>query len=131
MNYNFAWYFLSFKGRISRQEFWLGYFGLIVILLLLRRPLEDIGIYFFRPIGRPWFRDELLVALSLPKLVTAVIAMWPLAAISVKRLHDFNFSAWWLPVFWLGSFILGFIPGNHGSNRFGADPIARTRDSDP
>jgi uncharacterized membrane protein YhaH (DUF805 family) len=130
MSYDFAWYFLSFKGRISRQEFWLGYFAVVIILLLVRRPLEDLSIYFLRPMGRPWYRDELLLALGLPKLVAGAIMIWPLAAISVKRLHDFNFSAWWLPVFWVGSIILGFIPGNRGSNRFGADPLAHTRTND-
>jgi uncharacterized membrane protein YhaH (DUF805 family) len=127
MNYNFAWYFLSFRGRISRQEFWLGYVGVIVILFLLRRPLEDFSIYFFTPTGHPWSDDELLFALVLPKLIAAAISVWLLATISVKRLHDINLSAWWLPVFWLVGFILGFIPGNRGSNRFGADPLAPTQ----
>ena len=50
---DFTWYLLSFKGRISRQEFWLGYAGIIVIMLLLRRPLENFMLAIFRPQADP------------------------------------------------------------------------------
>jgi uncharacterized membrane protein YhaH (DUF805 family) len=127
MNYDFAWLFLSFKGRSSRQEFWLGYVGIIVVLYLLQFPLETLSLYFFRPMGRQWSDDELLLALFAPRLLAAAISMWPLAAISVKRLHDISLSGWWLPVFWLAGFVLGIIPGRRGSNRFGDDPLAYKR----
>lgn len=130
MTFNFSWYFLSFKGRISRQEFWLGYAGMIIVLLLLQSPLEDLSLYYFKPPDHPWAENELLFALLLPRLVVTVIALWPLAAISVKRLHDINLSAWWLPIFWLVAIILGFIPGHRGSNRFGEDPLAWIQGND-
>ena len=33
----FAWFFLSLRGRVGRQEFWLGYAGVIVVALILMR----------------------------------------------------------------------------------------------
>ena len=141
-----AWYYLSFKGRISRQEFRLGYFGLIAALIALRRPLEDFGFYVLRPPGRPWYRGELEWAMALSKLVLAGILLWPMIAIFVKRLHDANLSGWWLMVppaisavavtanlgfpqvvLWAGVGSLFLIPGNEGDNRFGADPLAHLR----
>ncbi len=41
MDFGFAWYFLSLKGRISRQEFWLGQALLIVLVLLLEIKLTE------------------------------------------------------------------------------------------
>jgi uncharacterized membrane protein YhaH (DUF805 family) len=44
----FAWFFLSLRGRVSRQEFWLGYLGIIVVALILVHSLPYPGgaIYF-------------------------------------------------------------------------------------
>jgi hypothetical protein len=35
----FSWFFLSFSGRLSRQEFWLGYIDSIAVLAVLVRTL--------------------------------------------------------------------------------------------
>jgi uncharacterized membrane protein YhaH (DUF805 family) len=40
----FTWYFLSLRGRISRQEFWLGYLGLGMVNALLIRILYAIAV---------------------------------------------------------------------------------------
>ena len=70
------------------------------------------------------------------KLVNLVF-LWPLIAVSVKRQHDFNFSAWWALIHFvpgIGSLVLllvdGAMPGTLGPNRFGPDPreaLARAR----
>jgi len=39
----FAWFFLSLRGRVSRQEFWLGYLGIIVVALILVHSLPYPG----------------------------------------------------------------------------------------
>jgi uncharacterized membrane protein YhaH (DUF805 family) len=140
----FAWYLLSFRGRISRQEFWLGYAGAVILILLVGRSLEGVSLYLLRPAGRPWFRDELDLAIQLPMLLVAGMLIWPMISIYAKRLHDMNVSAWWLLVLpaitiaaeltsldgwhlatWAQVLVLGFLPGSRGSNRFGADPVAR------
>jgi len=66
-----------------------------------------------------------------------LVFLWPLVAISTKRQHDFNFSAWWALIHFvpgLGSLFLmlvdGSVPGTLGANRFGVDPreaLARAR----
>ena len=126
----FAWYFLSLNGRISRQEYWLGYLGIFVITLILRRRHEAAILH-----------GESGVVLLLAVLV--MILMWPMTTVYVKRLHDFNVSGWWLLIptavaaitgiagtdpsnLIFSAFIVvtGLIPGSRGSNRFGADPVA-------
>jgi uncharacterized membrane protein YhaH (DUF805 family) len=145
---DFTWYFLSFRGRVSRQEFWLGYVGIVVIMVLLRRPLENIMLAIFRPASRPWFRDEFDTAITLANVVAVLILLWPLTAIYGKRMHDINLSAGWLlalplisaltmvanlggqhsigSIGWIVVAIIGLFPGTRGNNRFGADPLAHS-----
>jgi uncharacterized membrane protein YhaH (DUF805 family) len=146
MKFGFIWFFLSFKGRIARQEFWLGFVALILIFILARRPLEELGLSYFRPKSGRWPSDrDIDVALKFPRAIFGIVLLWPLAAIYVKRLHDLNFSAWWLlalPIAGIAArtmnfngtytsllvslIILGLLPGSHGTNRFDAQPMART-----
>ncbi len=141
----FAWYFLSLTGRIKRQEFSLGYFGLLAVCGLLSRLLTEIA--FFNTAGRTWYRDELAVALSLPFLFAMLILIWPFVAITVKRLHDINLSGWWMllvlvipfatrliginpsTLMLIGYALLSTLPGSTGNNRFGIDPLTRTTQS--
>ena len=136
----FAWLFLSLKGRISRQEFWLGYILTLCVFLVAVPRLQDLGLAGRRPASGPWSRNELEIALLLPKLVVIAAIVWPLTALCVKRLHDVGVSGWWLLAFigalWLAA-VTGldhrnlvtvalfavFVPGKRGDNRFGADPI--------
>ena len=67
----FVWYFLSLTGRIKRQEFSLGYFGLLAMCGLLTRLLTEVA--FFNTAGRTWRYEELMVALSLPFLFAILI----------------------------------------------------------
>ena len=48
----------------------------------------------------------------------------PFTAVEVRRLHDTNFSGWWLltPV----PLVLFFVRGTRGNNRFGPDPKAES-----
>ncbi|WP_334375587.1 DUF805 domain-containing protein [Bradyrhizobium sp. AZCC 1719] len=133
----FAWYFLSLEGRISRQEFRLGYFGLVIVNALLIRTWRNLTVprvryYSGHDISHDW--SILLVLLVL---------LWPLIAVTVKRLHDLNVSGWWLlaalatPVIssvtsvsgWiitlLAVAVLSVLPGASGDNRFGRDPLAQ------
>jgi uncharacterized membrane protein YhaH (DUF805 family) len=137
MHSAFLWYFLSLKGRISRQEFGLGLFGLVLFDMLLVRigpKLASSGPQYYN--GVPpvdWSGLHILL----------VVSMWPLAAILVKRLHDFNLSGWWalttlamphmdrvfsIP-YWLPYLLaaatLSVLPGRPGDNRFGRDPLPR------
>ena len=111
--------YLGLKGRIPRGTYWLH--GVLSLLLL--------GVAV----------NALLVIANVDndtsgKLVNLLFA-WPCIAVSAKRLHDFNFSAWWLLINLTGigalvMLVAGCVPGTHGANRFGADPreaLARAR----
>jgi uncharacterized membrane protein YhaH (DUF805 family) len=137
----FTWFLLSSNGRSSRQEFWLGYFGLIAVLGFLIRTLPNLVLY--KHTGRLWYRDELDLALRWPAIAAVLIVGWPLIAVFVKRLHDLNVSGWWmvavlaLPPFskmtgvslsilvLTPTVLLGLFAGTAGDNRFGSDPLAR------
>lgn len=142
----FAWFFLSLNGRVSRQEFWLGYFGLVVVALLLVHALPHAeGAIYFPPGDTPdneTWRSELL---GWPEFISLALT-WPVIAIFAKRLHDLNLSAWWLLLIPAVTFVagmseltrlhiaayclllllLGFLPGSAGPNRFGEDPLGDT-----
>ena len=142
MSTQFAWFFFSLKGRISRQEFWLGYLLTLSLGALVIPRLQTLVFALRRPASGPWYRDELATALMLPRLAVVVAVVWPLTALLVKRLHDLGLSGWWLLAFigalwlmvvtgveqrnYLGLVllaILGSVPGKRGDNRFGVDPV--------
>ena len=113
--------YIGLRGRIPRRTYWLhGVLSLLLLGIVVNGLLDIANV------------DNDTAA----KLVNLVF-LWPLIAVSAKRQHDFNFSAWWalvhfVPVF--GSLILlavdGALPGTHGPNRFGPDPreaLARAR----
>jgi uncharacterized membrane protein YhaH (DUF805 family) len=129
MHSAFIWYFLSLKGRIGRQEFCLGIFGLVLIDMLVVRigvKLADSGPRYYDV--NPALDGSVLHALL-------IVSLWPLAAILVKRLHDFNISGWWgltilaIPhfahalgiLYWIPYLLvaatLSMLPGRPGDNR--------------
>ncbi len=106
-------------GRIPRRTFWLhGVLSLLVFTLLGNALLDIAG----------------LANDASGKMVNLVLA-WPYIAVTAKRLHDFNRSAWWMLVNFvpgIGSIVVlvatGFLPGTRGANDYGADPLeARAR----
>src|SRR5262245_27314784 len=144
--HDFTWFFLSVRGRISRQEFWLGCFAVTAVLFIVARPAGSLFVdYAAREIGRDLSPIELEHVRQFPWLMAMVFALWPMITIYVKRLHDLNLSAWWVlgypasgiachlagidnPVVTFAiSYAIGFIPGFKGANRFGDDPLAPAR----
>jgi uncharacterized membrane protein YhaH (DUF805 family) len=138
----FTWLFLSLRGRISRQEYWLGYIGVIVLYIVLIKVLQPLFLEWHRPDRSWWYRDELTAALAVPKLWLAAAFTWPMATLYVKRLHDMDMSGWWLVAMpflaglastlnasslqftmWACIIGLGVLPGTRGDNRFGSDPL--------
>jgi uncharacterized membrane protein YhaH (DUF805 family) len=110
------WNHLYFQvnGRISRRTFWLhGVLSLLLVALTGNALLDIAG----------------LASDVTGKLVNLLLA-WPSIAVSGKRLHDFNRSAWWVLVNLVpgvGSLSMlvagGCVPGTHGPNRYGDDPL--------
>jgi uncharacterized membrane protein YhaH (DUF805 family) len=103
--------YLGVKGRIPRHTFWLhGVLSLLLLMIVVNALLSVANV------------DRDISG----KLVNLLFA-WPCIAVSAKRLHDFNFSAWWLLVNLTGigllvMLVIGCVPGTRGANRFGVDP---------
>ena len=103
----------SFNGRINRAKYWLMVLILSVaqlIVLLLSATIGEVGIVLY--------------------VLYFFIAIWPGLAISAKRWHDRDKSAWWILIGFIpiiGAIWtlveLGFLKGTDGANRYGADPL--------
>ena len=107
---------LSIQGRIGRKAFWLG-----VAVLFAAQCAAAL-------LDRALFGS----AQSLFSLLVGLGVIWPGIAISGKRWHDRDKSAWWiliglLPVIGtIWSFVEnGFLRGTAGPNRFGPDPLSQ------
>ncbi|HEX8596591.1 MAG TPA: DUF805 domain-containing protein [Pseudomonas sp.] len=106
----------DFEGRSTRKEFWVFFFG----SLLLAMP-----IVFLDTILGLYSPDAGMGPLTGLVLFLMVI---PSFSLSVRRLHDIDFSGWWFfvglvpfvgPVIQL---ILFTMAGTDGPNRYGASP---------
>jgi uncharacterized membrane protein YhaH (DUF805 family) len=108
--------YAQFHGRARRKEYW--YFqmfttGIVIILVIL-----DVGLGTFSD-------DD---AVGLLSGLYSLMVFLPSLAVSVRRLHDTDRSAWWLlvaliPV--IGVFVLVYFMAQDstpGQNRYGANP---------
>ena len=81
---NFAYMFLALGGRLSRREYWLAQliFFSVTQLLPLLGPTRV----------RSW---EMFESAQAVFFVTTILTLYPEFALVSKRLHDFDWSAWW------------------------------------
>lgn len=130
----------SFTGRLNRARYWLAGIAAVVVAVLM-----FIGIAV--AIGRA---IPAMIVLFVPVLVALI---WITLALSIKRLHDRDKSAWWVLLFYLAPSILeaigrysgstgsilisligagisiwglvelGFLRGTVGQNSYGPDPL--------
>lgn len=108
----------SFNGRISRSEYWLKGF----LILLPFGILNNILAYGVDSDGA-----------RAVAIILGVISLWPGLALLVKRWRDRDRSAWWLATLlipFLGILFsiwilieAWFLKGTDGDNRFGKDPL--------
>jgi uncharacterized membrane protein YhaH (DUF805 family) len=89
-----AWtFFFGFKGRINRAKYWL---ALLVFCMI------DIALVLLGwAIGKGVAFQIVSAAFNLAIFVSTL-------ALSLKRLHDRDRSAWWLLLFYVGPFPIGF-----------------------
>lgn len=110
---------LGVQGRLSRRTFWwVGVVGLGLAQLYLWALFDIAG-------TSPSFADGL----------SSALVLWPVIAVTAKRWHDRDRSAWWVlinlvPVLGTLWTLLqcGLLRGTDGPNRFGADPLVRRRE---
>jgi len=105
----------SFKGRISRQPFWICTIHLALIILLP-------ALFLFDDLSSEEADDFVFIM--------CLVLLWPSLAVQVKRWHDRDKSGWWvlmnfIPI--IGSIWVlvdtGLLPGTEGKNSFGEDPL--------
>ena len=131
----------TFSGRMRRREYWWKMFLIVSVLVGV-----IVSVLALETIAKTIYRIEMpadvvsmfAVGVILVTILCAVLAI----PVSVRRLHDFDFSGWWYLAFFLPRFIpdapirsvasiallviLGGIDGTCGPNRFGPDPKGRT-----
>lgn len=113
INMSLTEFLFSFNGRVNRAKYWLMVLILSVIpfiILLLSLIIGEVG--------------------SVLYILYSVITIWPGLAISAKRWHDRDKSAWWILIGFIpiiGTIWtlveLGFLKGTSGNNRYGPDPL--------
>ena len=117
--------YAEFSGRARRSEYWL--FTLFIILV------EVAYLVLFGVLGGGGMTGGSQMN-GLGMALTAIYALFALAifipslAVSFRRLHDTDRSAWWLLIAlipFVGGlvlFIFTVLPGTTGANKFGPDP---------
>lgn len=128
--------YAHFRGRAQRKEYWL--FNLFILL-------AAIGIFLLMIIAGlatgatsaaeagPAANHASTIIISITWL--AFLLLWlvtiiPWLAVSVRRLHDANFSEAWMALMLLGAgqlilWIFAMVDGTKGPNRYGPDPKGR------
>lgn len=116
--------YFGFYGRARRKEF--NMFMLIHVIIWIG--LECLGRFtYLQP--DPVSGDGGQLGIGLIVLVLYLVAVFmPWWAVIVRRLHDLDFSGWWvlisfvpiLDLFLLAMLVFG--EGAEGENRFGSDP---------
>jgi uncharacterized membrane protein YhaH (DUF805 family) len=117
----------SFEGRINRAKFWLVLLGVAVVEVVV---LGATGGSAYLTTADPTMVMQSMGSTGFIPLIIFIPLFWIGLAANVKRWHDRDKSGWWIlinlvPVIGgLWSLIeTGFLPGTHGSNRFGPDPL--------
>lgn len=104
-------FFLDPRGRVSRKDFWLKLVLVGTLLLTFFESAEatyqsfragtgHVLLSFSFAIDFPfWSSIQDLTAETPFHSTFALLWFWPPVAISVKRLHDLGYSAWWLAAY--------------------------------
>lgn len=125
--------YVKFDGRSRRAEFWWPYlmnliisWGLTGLAILVGGGFNALSTFGFNAIGWLFYGAS---------IVWGLIVFLPGLAVTFRRMHDRNMSAWWLLAF-IVAMIIPFVnliaiialivimalPGTAGPNKFGADP---------
>ncbi|GGB01551.1 DUF805 domain-containing protein [Macrococcus hajekii] len=90
---------LNFKGRATRQEYWvpqLLHFGILMVLYFIMTILFQM-----KSINFPY----LIPALYIIGLILILVVLIPHLAVMVRRFHDVGHSGWWVILFVLSPVI--------------------------
>ena len=108
--------YADFSGRAQRAEYW--YFTLFCFLISIALTIVDNAMGLYSTDARIGvFEGLFILAVFIPSL-----------AVTIRRLHDTNRSAWWfliafIPVVGTIVLIIFFVqPGTLGENKYGPNP---------
>ena len=101
---------LSFRGRIGRKTFWLGYVVPMLAAAIVANIL-DAALGLVPPLGADAMPAEASTQVGPIGSVVSLLSLWPGLAGTIKRLHDRDRSGWWIGGFYLVSIAGGFIAG--------------------
>lgn len=103
-------FYLSMEGRVGRSDFWLKLMLPVIVGAIV------IGV--------------VAGSNNLVSIIFNLAILWPSIAVTGKRWHDRDKSAWWMlisviPVIgWIWAFVEnGCLKGTEGDNRFGPAPV--------
>lgn len=113
--------YADFKGRARRSEFWLFTLFIIIVEVIYFAALGATGGF-----GSQEPSGAALAVIAIFSLFFLGILI-PSLALTFRRLHDTNRSAWWILISFIpfgGIVLLVFycLPGTQGPNKFGPDP---------
>lgn len=95
---------LDFKTRSPRKEFWMFYLGNIIVfavlLILITLFLYALKVTNYR---------ELIAVYSAFVMIWRIALLLPTLSLQTRRFHDANKSGWLTVLFFICSFILGFV----------------------
>lgn len=107
--------YFDFSGRSRRREYWL--FTLLNVAVAVVAGALDVLL-----LGNRWSDNGPVAA------ITSIALIIPSIAVSFRRLHDIDRSAWWmllafLPIVgWIVLIVWACRDGQGGANKFGGDP---------
>ncbi len=112
--------YFNFKGRSSRSEYWWPALLMAIFYIPLIIINEQIG-----PSGTVGGLELVVLIVTLLFFLVSII---PSIAVTIRRLHDQNRSGWWVlislvPIISLVLIVFMCLPGTHGPNRFGPNPL--------
>ena len=107
--------FYTLDGRASRKEWWAftvlsDLFAFIWMLII-----SYVAVYHFHINAEN--PEDLIVLETIGTLINMIFAI-PNIALSFRRFHDIDMSAWW-SILIIPTFFLPFFKGTQGDNRFG------------
>lgn len=120
--------FFTYKGRARRSEFWWFWLfcnalSAVPVVIILNAMEEMSQYYYYTP-------DSIITKLFFWGFLTLLISV-PLFFATIRRLHDIDYSGWWLlivfipvigTIVWLGLLFLETLDGTAEDNKYGPSP---------
>lgn len=110
-----------FSGRARRKEYWMFQLvNIVIFVVLCAAAIPPLLAHHLSPLPLVLFAFMFVYALA---------TIIPGIAVSVRRLHDINFSGWWILLAFVpsgGLILLVFhvLDSTPGTNRYGPNPKA-------